>query len=83
MRKTEKTTEVPVLSECGTCGGHTCQAVRHIEDVSAELDELRREVRASERHTSDRIARIWARLACLTVDVAFAVPEISKLIGVI
>lgn len=69
-------TDLPIVSD------HTCQAVRHIEDVSAELDELRREVRASERHTSDRIARIWARLAVLTVAVALVVPEITKILGV-
>lgn len=61
---------------------HACQAVRHIEDVSADLEELRREVRASERHTSDRIARIWGRIACLTVAVAFVAPEITtKIMG--
>lgn len=75
MTQEEKTNEITVHQ-------HSCQAVRHIEDVSADLEELRREVRASERHTSDRIARIWARIACLTVAVAFVVPEITtKIMG--
>jgi hypothetical protein len=63
---------------------HTCQAVRHIEDVSAELDELRREVRANERHISERITKIWVRIGALTIALGFVTPEIVyKIIGLI
>lgn len=57
---------------------HQCLAVRHVEDVAAEVEELRREVRASERHTSDRITQIWIRLGCLTLVMGLIAPEIVK-----
>ncbi len=63
---------------------HTCQAVRHIEDVSAELEELRREVRANERHVSEKITKIWIRIGALTIALGFVTPEIVyKIVGLI
>ena len=77
MTQQEKTNDIVVHQ-------HACQAVRHIEDVSAELDELRREVRANERHISERITKIWVRIGALTIALGFVTPEIVyKIIGLI
>lgn len=59
---------------CGTCGTHTCAAVRHIEDVAAELDVLRREVRACERHHAEDIRGLWIKIAAIAAAVAAVVP---------
>ena len=42
--------DIPIISkqeDCGTCGTHTCMAVRHIEDVAAELDRAVNSARAA------------------------------------
>lgn len=64
----------PLDSGCGTCGTHTCAAVRHIEDVAAELDVLRREVRACERHHAEDIRGLWIKIAAIAAAVAAVVP---------
>lgn len=69
--------DIPIISkqeDCGTCGTHTCMAVRHIEDVAAELDVLRREVRACERHHAEDIRGLWIKIAAIAATVAAVVP---------
>lgn len=71
--------EIPIMpasqsESCGTCGTHTCAAVRHIEDVAAELDTLRKEVRACERHHAEDIRGLWIKIAAIAAAVAAVVP---------
>lgn len=66
---------IPTVSpETHTCGGKTCQAVRHIEDVAADLEELRREVRQTERHHSEDMRKLWYKIGALVAAVAALVP---------
>ena len=68
--------EIPMSEKhtCGTCGTHNCQAVRHIEDVAADLDELRREVRACERHQAEDCRRLWFKIGGVMVALAAVLP---------
>ena len=72
--------EIPLIKKaepaesCGTCGTKTCAAVRHIEDVAAELDELRREVRQCERHHAEDIRKLWLKIGALVAVVMTVVP---------
>ena len=68
--------EIPMSEKhvCGTCGTHNCQAVRHIEDVAADLDELRREVRACERHQAEDCRKLWYKLGAVIVALAAVLP---------
>lgn len=54
---------------------HECQAVRHIEDLACELDELRHEVRASERRHSEDMSRIWRRIGAMMLAIAAVLPS--------
>lgn len=66
------------------CGG-ACGAVRHIEDVAADLDELRREVRSSERYSEEQVRKLWIRLSCLIVIIGAILPteQVLTLLGII
>lgn len=75
--------EIPLVSgrkrqqdedSCGTCGTKSCAAVRHIEDVAAELDQLRREVRQTERHHNEDIRKLWYKIGGLIVLLATVLP---------
>lgn len=68
--------EIPMSEKhtCGTCGTHNCQAVRHIEDVAADLDELRREVRACERHQAEDCRKLWYKLGAVIIALAAVLP---------
>ena len=71
--------EIPIMptsqsESCSTCGTHTCAAVRHIEDVAAELDTLRKEVRACEHHHAEDIRGLWIKIAAIAAAVAAVVP---------
>lgn len=71
-----KKAEVPAPDgACGTCGTKTCAAVRHIEDVAAELDELRREVRMTERHHAEDMKKLWYKIGALVAVVVTLVPS--------
>ena len=67
MTEQQKAEPIPIMQ-------HECQAVRHIEDVACELDELRREVRATERHHTEDIARIWRRIGAMLLALAAVLP---------
>ena len=60
---------------CGTCGTKSCAAVRHIEDVAAELDELRREVRQTERHHAEDMKKLGYKIGALVAVVVTLVPS--------
>jgi len=60
-----------------------CQAVRHIEDVACELDELRREVRAAERHHTEDMSRIWRRIGALIAAMAVLPTGWATVLGLI
>ena len=68
--------EIPMSEKhtCGTCGTHNCQAVRHIEGVAADLDELRRELRACERHHAEDCRRLWFKIGGGMVALAAVLP---------
>lgn len=68
-------TDIPVKSDSCTCGSKTCGAVRHIEDLSHDLDELRREVRLGERKAADDCKQIWYKLGLLMVGLAAVLPS--------
>lgn len=63
--------EIPIVEK-----NHECFAVHHLEDVAHDLDELRREVRQSEKHTAETIQKIWIRIGILTCLFAVFAPEI-------
>ena len=64
---TSETETIPVVQR-------ECQAVRHIEDLACELDELRREVRAAERHHTEDMSRIWRRIGAMLLALAAVLP---------
>lgn len=67
--------EIPVMKEDAcTCGSKTCGAVRHIEDLSHDLDELRREVRLQEKCHREDCNHIWFKLGILMVAIAAVLP---------
>ena len=69
---------IPVTNPAGdkcTCGGtKNCAAVRHIEDLGAEVDELRRELRACERHHAEDCRRLWFKIGGVMVALAAVLP---------
>ena len=70
----KKGTPTPAADPC-SCGTKTCAAVRHIEDVAAELDELRREVRQTERHHAEDMKKLWYKIGALVAVVVTLVPS--------
>ena len=53
---------------------HECQGVRHIEDLGAEVDELRRELRACERHHAEDCRRLWYKIGAVMAALAAVLP---------
>lgn len=70
--------EIPnVMNPAGdrcTCGTKTCGAIRHIEDLGAEVDELRRELRACERHHAEDTRKLWFKIGGVMVALAAVLP---------
>ena len=64
----------PAGDKC-TCGGKTCGAIRHIEDLGAEVDELRRELRMCERHHAEDCRKLWFKIGGIIVALAAVVPS--------
>ncbi len=60
--------DVPVLE------AHKCGAIRHIEDLSHEVDVLRSELRRCERQHSEDIRKLWAKLAVVIAAVVTVLP---------
>lgn len=65
--------EMTLPTEPSGCG-HTCGAVRHIEDLAAEVEILRRELRACERSHSEDIRKLWWKIGALVAAVASVLP---------
>ena len=72
--------DIPVSSGCD----HKCGAIRHIEDLSHDVDELRRELRSCERHHAEDIRKLWVKVAVITAAIVTFVPTgWNYLLGVI
>ena len=67
--------EVPVVEneKCG-CGSGKCGAVRHIEDLSAEVDTLRSELRRCERTHAEDNRKLWYKLGGVMIALAAVLP---------
>lgn len=65
---------IPVKNdECG-CGGKTCGAVRHIEDLAHEVDVLRSEVRRCERTQAEDNRKLWYKIGGVMIALAAVLP---------
>jgi len=72
---TERPVEtIPVKSDGCTCGGKTCGAVRHIEDLSEDVDKLRAELRKCERNQAEDNRRLWFKLGGVMIALAAVLP---------
>ena len=67
MAEQQKAEAIPIMQ-------HECQAVRHIEDLGAEVDELRRELRACERHHAEDCRRLWFKIGGVMAALAAVLP---------
>ena len=73
---TERPTEtIPVMKsdECG-CGGKTCGAVRHLEDLAHDVDVLRSEVRRCERTQAEDSRKLWYKIGGVMIALAAVLP---------
>ena len=61
-------------SACGSCAGKTCGAVRHIEDLSHDVDVLRAELRRCEKANSEDTRRLWFKVGGLIVALGTLLP---------
>lgn len=61
-------------SACGSCGGKSCGAVRHIEDLSHDVDLLRSELRRCEKTNAEDTRRLWFKVGGLIVALGALLP---------
>ena len=67
--------EIPIQEPAGcSCGGKTCGAVRHIEDLSHDVDLLRSELRRCEKTNAEETRRLWFKIGGLIVALAAVLP---------
>ena len=67
--------EIPIQEPAGcSCGGKTCGAVRHIEDLSHDVDVLRAELRRCEKTNAEETRRLWFKIGGLIVALAAVLP---------
>ena len=66
--------EVPVIEDKCSCGSGKCGAVRHIEDLSAEVDTLRSELRKCERQHAEDCRKLWYKLGGVMIALAAVLP---------
>ena len=67
--------EIPVVEdEKCSCGTGRCGAVRHIEDLGAEVDTLRAELRKCERQHAEDCRRLWYKIGGVIVALAAVLP---------
>jgi len=68
--------EIPMSDKhtCGTCGTHNCQAVRHIEDLAAEVDTIRKELRSCEKQHAEDCRKLWFKIGGVIVALAAVLP---------
>ena len=67
--------DIPIQESAGcNCGGKTCGAVRHIEDLSHDVDVLRAELRRCEKANSEDTRRLWFKVGGLIVALGALLP---------
>ena len=67
--------EIPIQEPAGcNCGGKQCGAVRHIEDLSHDVDVLRAELRRCEKANSEDTRRLWFKVGGLIVALGALLP---------
>lgn len=67
--------EIPIQEPAGcSCGSKVCGAVRHIEDLSHDVDVLRAELRRCERANSEDTRRLWFKVGGLIVALGALLP---------
>ena len=66
--------DIPIQEACGSCAGKTCGAVRHIEDLSHDVDVLRAELRRCEKANSEDTRRLWFKVGGLIVALGALLP---------
>lgn len=65
---------IPVKNDECTCGGKTCGAVRHIEDLAHDVDVLRSEVRRCERTQAEDNRKLWYKIGGVMIALAAVLP---------
>ena len=65
--------EIPIQDVC-TCGSKQCGAVRHIEDLSHDVDVLRAELRRCEKMNAEENRKLWYKVGGLIVALAAILP---------
>lgn len=74
---------IPIKEAC-SCGGKTCGAVRHIEDLSHDVDLLRSELRRCEKTSAEDTRRLWFKVGGLIVALGALLPTgWASLLGLI
>lgn len=63
-----------LLSPLAHSGCRTCGAVRHIEDLSHDVDVLRAELRRCEKADSENTRRLWFKVGGLIVALGALLP---------
>lgn len=67
--------EIPIQEPAGcSCGGKTCGAVRHIEDLSHDVDLLRSELRRCEKMNAEETRRLWFKIGGVIAALAAVLP---------
>lgn len=81
--------EIPIqagggsLSPLGHSACETCGAVRHIEDLSHDVDVLRVELRRCEKANSEAIRRLWFKVGGLIVALGALPTGWASFLGLI
>ena len=75
--------ERPIQEGC-SCAGKTCGAVRHIEDLSHDVDLHRSELRRCEKTSAEDTRRLWFKVGGLIVALGALLPTgWASLLGLI
>ena len=65
---------VPVVDDKCTCGGKTCGAVKHINEMQENLDERMRELRLAEKQYNEAVRKLMLKSIGLIVILAGFLP---------
>ena len=69
-KMTNSDLEIPIQEPAGC----NCGAVRHIEDLSHDVDLLRAELRRCEKANAEETRRLWFRVGGLIVALGAVLP---------